>query len=224
MCWSSNATLLIKSSEYDTDYPDKYLEKYNIAKLAGYPDCHIYLVQYLMKEIREKGRYCDGYELPSQYKQLVEKYYEAYCYANNHQYVQGVQTLSDAIIEFTIVSPILQEYQLLMSQIKIKSIDVVERNEAVMLLSYNAEDFQIDEYLRYRLETRKISAYIHNGAYGKAREQCKKTVDRLICSVKNTHSPGSEYYLNIIYRKYCNIHPYESSGAAIKNSVAFFSK
>ncbi len=207
----------------DCYYPDQYFEKYTLAKIANQQGHSTFLLQHIMKEIRETGVYYCNSELTNQDRAIVERYYDAYCKANNHQYKEAALTLSNAIIELTVVSPLLQEYQLVMSQFLIKSIQVVDRNEAIGLLAYDLSDSKIDEYLRYRLETRRIAALIHNGEYKRAREQSQITINRLITSVQKTKSPGSEYYLNVIYRKYCNIHPYESSLAAINQSVNFFS-
>lgn len=206
----------------NTFYPDQYLEKYNIAKAAKQTGASVYLQQHLMKEIRETGNLILSDELSKLEREVVNTYYLAYCKISINEYEIAVTTLKDFMMDTTLVSPIKQEYQLLISQCLIKSIDIQNRNEAIAKLTYDANDTKIDDYLRYRLETRKIAALIHTGAYKAARVQSEMTTDRLLESVELTKSPGSEYYLNVIYRKYCNIHPYESSLAAIKKSVSFF--
>lgn len=208
----------------NTFYPDQYLEKYNFAKIANQNDHSVYLQQYLMKNIRETGRFIENEGLNNFERKVIDIYYSAYCKISCNQYDDAIKLLTNFMMESTLVSPIKQEYQLLISQCLIKSIDIRDRNEAITLLSYDSSDTRIDDYLRYRLETRKIAAQIHNGDYKTARIQCNMTTDRLLESVERTKSPGSAYYLNVIYRKYCNIHPYESSLAAIKMSVSFFAE
>ena len=208
----------------NTFYPDQYLERYNLAKYANQNGHSVYLQQHLMKDIRETGRFTSSEDLNAFERKVVDIYYSAYCKASSNQYDAAAKMLTDFMMESALVSPIKQEYQLLISQCLIKSIDIRDRNEAIALLAYDSSDTRIDDYLRYRLETRKIAALIHNGDYKAARIQSKMTTDRLLESIVHTKSPGSAYYLNVIYRKYCNIHPYESSLAAIKKSVSFFAE
>lgn len=209
-------------------YPDCYHEKYIFAKLANHHNCSTYLLQHIMKQIRETGIYdIENYnnELSEKENNIAKAYYNAYCKSCNDSFNQAIQIINDAIIEYELSSPIKQEFQLLMSQCLIKSIDSMDRKKAIDLLCYDKNDNIIDEYLKYRLETRKIATYIHIGDYKNARQQSDNTINRLMENIKTTKSPSSELYLNNIYRKYCNIHSYdESSLAAIKKSVAFFSK
>lgn len=208
----------------NTFYPDQYLEKYNLAKIANQNGYSVYLLQHLMKDIRETGSFVSNADLNDFEKSIIDTYYNAYCKASSNQFDTAIKVLEDFMMEYVLSSPIKQEYQLLISQCLIKSITVQDRNKAIALLTYDSSDAMIDDYLKYRLETRKIAALIHNGEYKSAQIQSKMTTDRLIESLVHTKSPGSSYYLNVIYRKYCNIHPYESSLAAIKKSVSFFAK
>ncbi|RGF31649.1 hypothetical protein DW063_11295, partial [Ruminococcus sp. AF43-11] len=113
---------------------------------------------------------------------------------------------------------------MLKSQSLIKSIDGRDRKEAIEILNYDGKNYNIDEYLRYRIETRKIAALIHNGNYKQARIQSTKMENKFLNIINENHSPGIEYYLNVIYRKYSNIHSYESSIVAINKSIEYFSK
>lgn len=209
-----------------THYPDNYHEKYKFAKLAKQGKASIYLLQDIMKQIRFNGSYDHNiYDnlLTDIEINIIESYYDAYCKSCNNLYKQSICILEKSIADYELTSPIKQEFGLLLSQSLIKSIKIEDRLKAVDTLYYDDHDPDIDEYLRYRLDARKISAFIHIGKYNDARIQSKKTVERLIKLVENTRSPGCEYFLNIIYRKYCNIYPYESSIAPINKSVQFFS-
>lgn len=205
-------------------YPDNYKEKAKFAYIAKHKDYKIYLLQYYMKMIRDTGKYPVEEELTDFEKSIIDDYYFAYCKSCNNFHMDSIAILKNAILQYNLTPPLKQEFELLIGQSLIKSIDSGDRLEAINLLSYDETDSEIDEYLKYRIETRKIAAYIHNGDYSNAKRQCQNATNRLLKNIESTRSPGCEYYLNIIYRKYCNINPYESSLAAIKKSVSFFSK
>lgn len=211
----------------ETFYLDQYKEKYTFSMLAEDGNGSVYFMQHLMKEIRSTGKYNKDQCKEALNKvelSIIDNYYIAYSKANSNQYNEAILILKKTIFEYSLTSPIKQEFQLFISQCLIKSIIQRDRQEAVELLCYDNTDVNIDEYLKYRLDTRKIAALIHIGKYDEARKQSNLTEDRLLNNIKHTKSPGCEYYLNVIYRKYCNVHPYESSIFAIKKSVEFFSE
>lgn len=210
-----------------TYYPDVYEEKYSFAALAGKRNAKIFLLQSIMKKIRENVCFeqtTRSHILSDQEEKLINCYYDAWCKSNNNLYSEAIKIVDSVFNTYNIASPIRQEFQLIKSQSLIKSIDKHDRTEAINVLNYNEIDNNIDEYLKYRIETRKIAALLHNGEYKKARNQSDILINRLISFVEDTRSPGIEYYLNVIYRKYCNTHTYETSIGPINKSVDFFSK
>lgn len=207
-------------------YPDNYYEQYSFARLANNNNASTYLLQDIMRKIRLTGEYnykCYEDNLSVAELDIMNSYYIAYYKSYNNMYNEAIEVIETAVDKYGLTSPIKQEFQLLLSQCLIKSINTEDRKRAIEVLYYEETNLDIDEYLKYRLDTRRISAYVHNGEYQKARTQSDKTVERLINLIKNTKSPTCEYFLNIIFRKYCNVHPYESSIAFINKSIQFFS-
>ena len=208
----------------NTYYPNQYKEKYHFASLAKDPKCNIYLLQSIFQEIRKKGKvYIEAFDLSKEEKHIVNQYFRIYSKASRNGYQEAIEALESYTMLFSLASPLKEEFMLLKSQILIKSINENSRREAIEALAYDDTDNNIDEYLKYRIETRKIAALIHNGDYKQAKMQSVKMENKFLSIISNTKSPGIEYYLNIIYRKYCNIHSYESSIVAINKSISFFS-
>lgn len=208
-------------------YPDQYYEKYKFAKLAKKRNASIYLIQEIMKQIITTGKYDYNFfvsKLSESELSIVNEYHRAYSKSSNNLFDDAVKILETAIIKYNLTSPLKQEFNLLLSQCLIKSINQKSRCRAINLLNYDDKDEYIDEYLKYRLDARKISACIHNGLYKDALIQYDTTYNRLVKIVENNKSPGCEYFLNILLRKNCNIHSYESSIAGVEKSVEFFSK
>lgn len=208
----------------DTYYPNQYQEKYFFANLSKNPKAKTYLFQAIFKQIREEGLLqVDNLNLSIEELSVIEEYFRAYSKAINNNYKESIEIIDNFINKLLLSSPLKEEFLLLKSQCLIKSIDERNRQEAIEILSYDEKNENIDEYLKYRIETRKIAALIHNGKYKEARVQSEQTENKFINIISETHSPGIEYYLNIIYRKYSNIHSYESSIIAINKSIEFFS-
>ena len=206
-------------------YPNQYKEKYTFSKLAKNPKANIYLLQMIFQKIRKEGTLIkEQYNLSKEENDIVDEYFNAYCKSNNNLYKESINIINDALDNLKPTSPIREEFLLLKSQSLVKYIHKDYRKEAVEILSYDESDNSIDEYLRYRVETRKIAALIHYGEYEKAKHQSDKMENKFLKIFNETHSPGIEYYLNVIYRKYSNIHSYESSITAINKSVKYFSK
>lgn len=208
----------------ETYYPNQYQEKYFFAHLSKNPKAKTYLFQAVFKQIREEGFVqVDNLNLTKEELSIIEEYFRAYSKANNNNYKESIGIINNLINKLILSSPLKEEFLLLKSQYLIKSIDERNRQEAIEILSYDENNENVDEYLKYRIETRKIAALIHNGKYKEAREQSEQIENKFINIISKTHSPGIKYYLNIIYRKYCNIHSYESSIIAINKSIEFFS-
>lgn len=206
-------------------YPNQYQEKYAFAKLANNRKANTYLLQAIFQQIRNEGNVRkEEFSLSEDEYVIVDNYFKAYLKANNNNYEDSIQTINDIIEVHILTSPIKEEFLLLKSQSLIKSIDGRDRKEAIEILNYDEKNYNIDEYLRYRIETRKIAALIHNGNYKQARIQSTKMENKFLNIINENHSPVIEYYLNVIYRKYSNIHSYESSIVAINKSIEYFSK
>ena len=206
-------------------YPNQYKEKYHFANLAKDSKSKIYLLQFIFQQIRKKGIVdSEQFDLSDNEAVIINEYFKAYSKSNNNDYSKALNVINSILNKLTLSSPIKEEFLLLKSQILIKSIDQKCRVEAIDILSYDDTDYNIDEYLRYRIETRKIAALIHNGEYEQAKCQSLKMENKFLRIINENKSPGIEYYLNVIYRKYSNIHSYESSITAINKSIQFFSK
>lgn len=206
-------------------YPNQYQEKYAFAKLANNRKANTYLLQAIFQQIRNEGNVRkEEFSLSEDEYVIVDNYFKAYSKANNNNYEDSIQAINDIIEVHILTSPIKEEFLLLKSQSLIKSIDGRDRKEAIEILNYDEKNYNIDEYLRYRIETRKIAALIHNGNYKQAQIQSTKMENKFLNIINENHSPGIEYYLNVIYRKYSNIHSYESSIVAINKSIEYFSK
>ena len=209
----------------DTYYPDNYEAKYKFAKYANDENCEIFLLQNVFADIRAgKSVNINSFKekLSKQNFTYLEKYLNAVVDLRNNNFNNSTK-LIDAIAN-SCFSPIKQEFAILLSQNLIKSIDNGSRIRAIDLLSYNKNDNGVDNYLQYRLDTRTIAAYIHNGNYKAAREASNILENDLIGKIKLTDSPGLKHCLNILYRKYSYIHSYESSSQQIKMSVEYFDK
>lgn len=206
-------------------YPNQYKEKYKFASLSNNPKASSYLIQSVFQKIRKDGVFeVNNLPLSKKEIEISRQYFRAFSKSKNNNYAESIKVLDEVINKFMLSSPVKEEFVLLKSQNLIKFMNERARQEAIDILFYDETDENIDEYLKYRLDTRKIAAYIHNGDYQLAKSQSSKMENKFINMLENTHSPGIEYYLNVIYRKYCNIHSYESSIFAINKSIEYFSK
>lgn len=116
----------------------------------------------------------------------------------------------------------LYEINILKSQCLIRKLDKQERNLALNLLFYDNNNIQIDENLKFRLDIRKISAFIHVGKYNEALKICNYVTERLIQLYSKTKSNEYRYYLNVVYRKYSCVCEYDLSISYVQKSVDFF--
>lgn len=206
-------------------YPNQYKEKYKFARLSNNSKASIYLIQAVFQKIRKDGVFeVNNLPLSKKEIEISQQYFSAFSKSKNNNYSDSIKVIDEVINKYAVPSPIKEEFVLLKSQNLIKFMNERARQAAIDILFYDEADESIDEYLKYRLDTRKIAAYIHNGNYQLAKYQSSKMENKFINILENTHSPGIEYFLNVIYRKYCNIHSYEGSIFAINKSIDFFSK
>ena len=205
-------------------YPSDYYNKYIFANLADDPSSTIYLMQHLFKEIRlnHNINLCD-YKTILNTKQynIVKKYNISYGLINAKKYTESIDTLNSLK---DLSGALLYEINILKSQCLIKEIHEICRKDALRCLSYQRNNTAIDEDLKFRLDTRKIAAFIHVGEYEQAMSIYNDVKDRMLQILSQTNALQYEYYLNIIYRKYSYISDYELSINEVKQSVDFFRK
>ncbi len=203
-------------------YPSDYYNKYIFAKLAKSSESRIYLMQYLMQKIRLNHNIdISDFErsLNKNEYLILQTYNCAFGLLSARKYDECIKTL------FTLTElsgSLLYEINILKSQCLIRKIDRLEREQALSLLSYQYENRAIDENLKFRLDIRKIAAFVHTGGYKDALKLCNNVTDRLMQLYSKTNSVEYRYYLNVIYRKYSYVSEYDLSINYVKKSVAFF--
>ena len=203
-------------------YPSDYYNKYIFAKLAKNSECGIYLVQYLMQKIRLNHN-IDISDFESSLNQneylIIETYNCAFGLLSAKKYNECIKKLC-VLTELS--GALLYEINILKSQCLIRKIDRLERELALDLLFYQYENKAIDENLKFRLDIRKIAAFVHTGRYKEALKICNDVTDRLIQMYSKTNSLEYRYYLNVIYRKFSYVSEYDLSINYVKKSVDFF--
>lgn len=213
-----NNILLMFANIYPSDYYNKYL----FSNLAGNKSCNIYLMQHIFKEIRLKHDInLDDYEsiLSKDEYKIVETYNTAFGYVNLRRYSDCSKLLNSLN---SLSGAILYEINILKSQCCIKEIDEIIRKKSLDYLDFSTTDSHIDENLKYRLNIRKIAAFIHVGNYNKAIKTCDIMKNHLLEKLSETKALEYEYYLNVIYRKYSYVSEYDLSINEVKKSVNFF--
>lgn len=203
-------------------YPSDYYNKYIYAELAKNSEYGVYLVQYLMQKIRLNHNIdISDFEsiLNTNEYLIIETYNCAFGLLNLKKYDACIIKLS-TITELS--GALLYEINILKSQCLIRKLDKQERNLALNLLLYDNSNIQIDENLKFRLDIRKISAFIHVGKYNEALKICNLVTERLIHLYSKTKSIEYMYYLNVVYRKYSYVCEYDLSISYVKKSVDFF--
>lgn len=219
---SKNKIYISILNMYSNIYPSDYYNKYFFANLANHQDKKIYLMQYIFSKIRMNHDIAiSDYEnqLDSKEYNIVKIYNQAFGYINNKKYGESVSTLNTLI---DLSGAVLYEINILKSQCLIKNIDETDRQLALNYLEYDAN--YVDENLMFRLDIRKIAAYIHVGKYKKAFNTCENVKNRLLRMCEKTKALEYEYYVNVIYRKYSYICVYDISINYIQKSVEFFRK
>lgn len=203
-------------------HPSDYYNKYFFAELSHNSECEIYLIQYMMQKIRLNH----NIDI-SDYKNLINKneiliietYNCAFGLLSCKMYDDCISKLDTL---FHLTGALLYEINILKSQCLIRKIENEERNKALALLSYNKDNEAIDENLKFRLDIRKIAAFVHVGRYNDALEKCNNVTEKLSQMYLKTNSLEYMYYLNVIYRKYSYVCAYDLSIKFVEKSVAFF--
>ena len=205
-------------------YPSDYYNKYVFADLAQSRECNVYLIQFLFQEIRLNHNinisdYSDS--LNEEELAIVNAYNYAFGLLNEKEYEKCIKTINS----FKDLSgALLYEINILKSQCLIRLLDKQCRQQGLRGLNYNNSNTAIDENLKFRLDIRKIAAYIHVGQYCNALEICADVKERLIKMYEKTKAIEYAYYLNVIYRKYTYVSEYDLSINEVKESVDFFRK
>lgn len=214
-------------SYYSKLYPTHYKEIANYAELCNTANHKLYYVQYVLQKIRIGVNLVGENDINSHlcentYIEFINKYQEAFTYARENENQKSIE-----ILEQIQIDGILKiERDIILSQNKIKMLDEESRTEGLKLLENIPLGIIKDNFLKFRVNLRKISTLVHIGEYRKAKQAYDICDADLCCSIDliNSERQGLDYYgelssfLGVLYRKANCV--YDSNFAIIKMEKA----